>query len=300
MDLFQGVVMEPLDKWKIIADIQSLRDPGDSLLFEETLLNEEAGPNLALLYENDQAVVIGKNQNLWEEVNTLYCERNDIPVLRRVSGGGTVFHGKGNLIISFLENSEKGSLIPMSRYNEIIINILSTMGFEVEADSRNALFYNGKKISGNAQTLKKGRTLSHATLLVFANLEKLKPCINSPIKGFTSKSIPSVSSPVGNICNTWEEYEEFKKGFLQRLRDALGAATITNSFKKGLNREALQERLFNQNPPFSLRAKLNGKDLILNVEKGRIQTASLEGAQDSNLLGNRFEQWLEQNQSYFH
>jgi lipoate---protein ligase len=175
-------------------------DPGFNLAAEEYLLN--AFPeDILMLWQNSSSVIVGKHQDINAEVNRVYVQNRRIPVYRRQSGGGTVYHDAGNLNLSFIES---GTQPDFTTYTERIRKALRKLGIEATSDERNALYLDGLKISGSAQFLRKGKVLFHATLLYASDLNALNASLDSP--DFTKaptegsrKRIRSVKSPVTNI-----------------------------------------------------------------------------------------------------
>ncbi len=176
-------------------------DARENLALEETLLNSGAGPVL-LLYENAPAVVVGRFQNPWRECRTGLARRLGIPILRRISGGGTVVHTFGNLnwsIISPSPLSEKAGTINKMRQG------LRALGLEVMTNSRHDLLlpFPGKsvspKISGSAFRQTSRGSLHHATLLINASLHLLRLLLRVPPRDISGMSVGSIRSEVANL-----------------------------------------------------------------------------------------------------
>ncbi|MEA4832629.1 MAG: hypothetical protein VB118_08445 [Oscillospiraceae bacterium] len=176
----------------------------ENLAAEELLLKDRTGEYL-LIYENNPCVVVGKYQNIYEEVRLPYTEPNGVPVYRRESGGGAVYHGKGNINFSFIGPAGDE---PQQRYDEAtgwIVSALNSIG--IPAYVRGAcdiVLKDGKtgtekKISGSAQCVKSGRSLVHGTLLYNADIEALRASLSPPSGTYTSRAIKSRKSPVSNI-----------------------------------------------------------------------------------------------------
>jgi lipoate-protein ligase A len=221
-------------KYFVLTELSS--DPADNLALEDFLLHEKKD-NFFFLYENRDSVIIGKHQNIFQEVQLNYCEKNNVEVYRRLSGGGTVFHGPGNLNFTFIENLQPGEpMIDFRKFLTPIIQALKPLGAKVEWSGRNDLLLNGYKISGNAQHVyqKERRVIHHGTLLFDADLKKLKPSI-APKQHmeFSSHAVQSVRSKVANLKPHVhvDEMEDFKSEILryvQNLHQAT-AYTLTSS-----------------------------------------------------------------------
>jgi len=201
-------------------------DPHWNLAAEEYYLLSGEG-DLFLLWRNGPSVIIGRNQNAYGEVDTAYTARCGIPVVRRLSGGGAVFHDLGNVNFSFLTDAREDGGIDFSRFTAPIVKTLSAMGVEAVLDGRNDLLASGKKISGNAQgTLTrpdgKRRLLHHGTLLFSADLQSLAAALRGDPDKLSSKGIDSVKSRVVNIRDL-EGYcgPQRVEDFMAALADAM-------------------------------------------------------------------------------
>lgn len=196
-------------------------DPAVNLATEEYLLKEiEIEEPLLLLYINRSSVIIGRNQNPFEEINEDFVTEHQIPVIRRISGGGTVYHDLGNLNYSLISNDDGHTLRNYLKFTEPIITALQEMGVPVSLNERNDLVIENRKVSGTAQFSYKGKILSHGTLLYDANLDDLRQTLQVKPKGITSKAIQSRRSHVVNIKPFLAEsigMDRFKVRLLQHL-----------------------------------------------------------------------------------
>ena len=182
------------------------RNPAVNLAIEEVLLSQvQPGVQLLFLYENDSSVIIGRFQNPWRECNTGLLRRRGTDLRRRISGGGTVVHGPGNLNFSIVS----GIPIPQKEKNlNYVIKALSKIGIKIgmnqnydlvlqKTAGETAGFY---KVSGSAFRQVSGRSMHHATLLVNADLEMLKAFLHGPERNIITRSVASNPSPVANLC----------------------------------------------------------------------------------------------------
>lgn len=180
---------------------------------EEYLLKNK-NEDFFVLYINPPSIIIGKNQNTLAEINTEYVNRNNITVVRRLSGGGAVYHCHGNLNFSFIINDIEKSFMDFRKFTRPIIDILKDMSIQAELSGRNDILIDDKKISGNAQFKSRGRMLHHGTLLFSSDLNELEKSLKaSPLK-FRDKSTKSVRSRVANICDYLKnpiDINKFKK-----------------------------------------------------------------------------------------
>jgi lipoate-protein ligase A len=174
--------------------------PDVNLAFEEYFLkSKDIGEDIFMLWQNEPAIIIGRFQNIPEEINVTAANAYHIQVLRRISGGGAVFHDHGNLCFSFIMRNITSHEIDKSKFIRPIVNALSRLGLRVDVSSRNDLLVDGKKCSGSAMALHKDRLLYHGTLLFDTNLEILRELFNVSSNGILSKGVKSVRSSVTNI-----------------------------------------------------------------------------------------------------
>lgn len=168
---------------------------------EELLLSPDwAEKSFLLFYENQNSVVLGKNQNFLAEVNQkAYYQTGEVDIERRISGGGTVFHGPGNLNFAFIRPHKDSLVNNFKAFNEPIVAALNHLGIPAAMNQRNDILCNGFKISGNAQFTNRKRMISHGTLLVSAKLDLLRKFLKPNPFELETRSIPSVRSKVANI-----------------------------------------------------------------------------------------------------
>ena len=152
-----------------------------------------------MLWQNRPAVIIGRYQNTHEEVNLDYAERHDITVVRRMSGGGAVYHDLGNLNFSLVVSTENRPFNDFKSFTRPVIDALKTFGITAELTGRNDVTVNGQKFSGNAQYRTPTRLLHHGTILIDADLEVVPKILNVRQDKIASKGIKSVRSRVTNL-----------------------------------------------------------------------------------------------------
>ena len=151
------------------------------------------------VYVNQPAVVIGRNQNIYEEVNLLYCHEHQIDICRRISGGGTVYHDLGNINIAWFSKSDLSKVNSYTHAMQPLIDFLKGYNITAHLNERNSLMIGDKKIGGNAQFSSKKNLLSHCTLLFDSNLTQLEKSIAPNFEQVTSHAGKSVRSAVMNI-----------------------------------------------------------------------------------------------------
>lgn len=176
-------------------------NPYFNLAAEEYILRNFK-ENCFMLWRNAPSIIVGKHQNTLAEINIDYVKENDINVVRRLSGGGAVFHDLGNLNFTFIQNIEGDqNLVDFKKYTKPIIEVLAQLGVEAKFEGRNDIMINGKKVSGNAEHVFKKRVLHHGTLLFSSKMTDLSQALKvNPLK-YQDKGVKSVRSRVTNISD---------------------------------------------------------------------------------------------------
>ncbi|MFY9285257.1 MAG: lipoate--protein ligase [Tissierellaceae bacterium] len=268
-------------------------DPRYNLAFEEYCFKYlPRDEDYLLLWINSPAIIIGKNQNTIEEVNSEYIKMKGIQVVRRITGGGAVYHDLGNLNFSIITNAE-GSKIDFKKYNISILEALIKLGVKCELSGRNDITIEGKKFSGIAQSIWKDRVLNHGTLLFNTELDVLNNALNVKKDKIESKGVKSVKSRVTNVkdhLNVDVDIEEFREILARSIlnTDDVEAKTLK------LNEEQLQEidKLFQEkystwewnygsSPPFNYknyrRFPFGSVEVRLEVKHGSISECKIYG-----------------------
>jgi lipoate-protein ligase A len=178
-------------------------DASLNLAAEEVLLRKHK-ENVIFLYINSPCIIVGKHQNTLSEINLEYIEKNNIPVFRRLSGGGTVYHDLGNINYCIIENGAPGQLVDFVKATTPIVEALKNYGIKARHGKRNDILAGFKKISGNACHIYKSRSMHHGTLLYNANITKLTEGLKADSIKFNDNSIKSVRSEVVNISSLSE------------------------------------------------------------------------------------------------
>lgn len=193
---------------------------------EEYLLNKYPEKDIFLLYINAPSIIVGKFQNTLAEINLEYVKEKDVKVVRRMSGGGTVYHDLGNLNFSFHTKWKGGDFLDFSTFTEPVVTLLNKLAVPAKLVGRNDLLVEGKKFSGNAKLIRKGKMIQHGTILIHSDMSVLVDALKiNPLK-YVDKGIRSNRSRVTNLI------------------DYLPENTTTESFKKLLIDEMLKENKY--------------------------------------------------------
>ena len=158
-----------------------------------------------MLWQNENAVIIGKYQNTLAEINGPYVEAHKIKVVRRLSGGGAVYHDLGNLNYTYITDAGELETLNMRVFCEPIVRALAEFGVTAEINGRNDMTIDGKKFSGNAQYLRHGRVMHHGTLLYNSDLSAVSKALQVDPEKIRAKGIESVRSRVTNIRRYMKE-----------------------------------------------------------------------------------------------
>lgn len=205
----------------------SCTDPRWNLAMEEYVFSHmDPTRTYFILWQNHNTIVIGKNQNTVAEVNAQCVKEREISVVRRLSGGGAVYHDLGNLNFTFIADADKMNEIDFGRFCLPVVQTLRNLGIPAEVNGRNDMTILGKKFSGNAQYTRNGRVLHHGTLMFSSNLSVVSEALQVNREKLLSKGISSVSSRVCNISDHLQEQitlEEFKK---ELLRNIIGTGSV--------------------------------------------------------------------------
>ncbi|MBP9501787.1 MAG: lipoate--protein ligase [Candidatus Promineofilum sp.] len=279
----------------LFVDNQGVNDPRLNLAFEEYLLRHvDCLEPLLLFYVNEPSVIIGRNQNTIEEIDPDYVAARQIHVVRRLSGGGAVYHDLGNLNFSFVTNG-RDDLHNFAIFTEPVVAALRSLGVSAELRGRSDIFADGRKISGNAQYATTGRMFSHGTLLFDTDLSEMLRAINPRRTEIESKAVQSVRSVVANIRELLpgDMASEFNLDDLKDtlLRGIFGDGSIPTLALTPADWERIEEiaaARYNQwdwnygrSPRFNVRKTVRfpiGKvDAQIDVEDGQIRAIRLFG-----------------------
>ncbi|CAM4134642.1 lipoate--protein ligase [Listeria booriae] len=276
-------------------DNKNVKDPTINLAVEEFILTElDLDEPVLLFYINQPSIIIGRNQNTIEEINTEYVAKNNIKVVRRLSGGGAVYHDEGNLNFSFITKDDGDSFHNFAKFTQPIVEALKKQGVNAELKGRNDLLIDGFKVSGNAQFATKGKMFSHGTLMLDLNLDNVVASLKVRKDKIESKGIKSVRSRVANISEFMEQKmttEAFRDLLLLDLFDVENVKDVKEYVLTEADWEkihAISEKRYNnwdwnygKSPKFNLertkRFPVGGIDVRLDVVKSVIADVKIFG-----------------------
>jgi len=191
-------------------------DPYFNLATEEYVLKNFDDESF-MLWRNGPSIIVGKHQNTLAEINLDFVNENKIKVVRRLSGGGAVFHDLGNINFTFISHGEPGTLVDFRKFTQPIIDVIQKLGIEAKFEGRNDLTIEGRKFSGNAEHVFKNRVLHHGTLLFSSVMSDLTGALKVDPSKFTDKAVKSVRSRVTNISEHLREPMEIED-FMEQVR----------------------------------------------------------------------------------
>jgi len=264
-------------------------NPCRNLAIEECLLRSR-NDDILLLWRNDNTIVVGRNQNTLTEINAPFVEANAIRVVRRISGGGAVYHDLSNVNFSFLTTLGPEGEARMERFTEPVAAALRRLGVPAERSGRNDILADGRKISGNAQALWRQRLLHHGTLLFHVNGEILEQALAVKPEKLRSKAISSVRARVSNISDflpAGTSVEMFMEALLRELSPRGEAGELVFSPAEAALLHELEAKyaswdwVFGKNPAFSFSRteKFPGGilEVMLDVRHGHIKGCAIYG-----------------------
>jgi lipoate-protein ligase A len=251
--------------------------------------------NIFMLWRNNNAIIVGKHQNTLAEINVDHVKAKGIKVVRRLTGGGAVFHDLGNINYTFIMGyGEEGAKVDFKKYNQPIIDVLASLGVKAHFSGRNDILIDDQKFSGNAEHIyhQKQRVLHHGTLLYASEIQDISDALNvNPLK-FEGKARKSVRSRVTNISTHLKEdigVDQFRQKVMNHITTMYPDAIpyeLTEADKAAIQKLADEkystwEWNYGYSPKYGLKkgVKTNGGhvEVHLNVDKGVITELDIFG-----------------------
>ncbi|HEY2067380.1 MAG TPA: lipoate--protein ligase [Gemmatimonadaceae bacterium] len=272
----------------LFVDNRDVTDARANLALEEYVFRHKpTGEDVLLFYVNAPAIIIGRNQNTIEEIDADLVAARGVTVVRRVSGGGAVYHDLGNLNFSFMTSEVRGRFNRYEEFTRPVVDVLRGLGVPAELGGRNDILAGGRKISGNAQFARPTRMFSHGTLLLDSDLDAVTAALKPRPGKVESKGVKSVRSRVANISEFLQEpldVTELRERILERIfgtRDRARIPTVTLDASDWAAVDALVESKYGtwewnygENPPCNVqrsrRFPAGELDVRLNVSAGRV------------------------------
>jgi lipoate-protein ligase A len=277
----------------LFVDNENVTDPRVNLAIEEYLLrNIHPEEDILLFYINEPSIIIGRNQNTVEEINVNYIDEHQIHVVRRLSGGGAVYHDHGNLNFSFIAPNTGSNFNNFQKFTAPVIEAVNEMGVAAELSGRNDILVDGRKISGNAQYIAGARMVSHGTLLFDTDLSHVGEALRVKASKIESKGIKSIRSRVANITEFLKEpmtIEIFKQKLLAHIfstSESIPQYHLTESDWTAINQLSKSRYQnwdwnYGRSPDFNIQKvhRFPGGeiDVRLTVEKGMITQIKFYG-----------------------
>jgi lipoate-protein ligase A len=245
-----------------------------------------------MLWRNDKAIIVGQYQNTLSEINYDYVKEQNIAVVRRISGGGAVYHDLGNINFSFTEQGKNANLSDFEKFTHPIVQVLQSLGADARFQGKNDLMIDGKKIAGNAAHIHKNKILHHGCLLFASKIRDVSEALRiNPVK-YTDRAIKSVPKRVTNISDHLKSpvsLEEFTQKLMAHVLATYPNArpyAFTEEDKKKIQKlrdekYATHEWNFGKSPEYNYKkAVRTGGGLLeinLDVKNGRIERAKIFG-----------------------
>jgi lipoate-protein ligase A len=275
------------------------RDPCVNLALEEYCVrNLDTEDPFLLFYVNDPSIIIGKHQNTLEEINLPYVREHAIQVVRRISGGGAVYHDHGNLNFSFIKRFVQGEMLRFEEFTRPVIRALAELGIEAKHGGRNDLTVDGRKISGNAQFTTVHSMFSHGTLLFDSRLDQVNEALNVKMDKIASRSVKSVRSGVANITEFLSRpiaMERFREHLIRSVFEGIDPVPVYRLSRREWDQvHHLADSVYRQwdwnygmSPRFNIqrvhRFPAGEIDARIDVHEGRISTIRIS----CDFLGDR-------------
>ena len=254
-------------------------NPVLNLAWEEYILKHiHKDEDIFLLWQNHTSITLGRNQNIYEEVVLSYVHEHQIPVVRRISGGGCVFHDLGNVNFSYITKN-KNKISNYELMTKDIIKILNELAIPAEFVPKSDIKINGRKISGNAQYIYQDKLLHHGTLLFNSDLSFLQKALKTPTLSTQSLSVKSNRSKVTNIANyTNLSLDDLLLEIKTRLNlepMMLSTEDLNKIHDLAFTKYQTEAWNYGESPQSKIIKKENGYDIVITIVKGFIETCEI-------------------------
>ena len=225
----------------MINIVRNDTDPFFNIAAEEYIF-KNIPEDIFMVWNNEEVVVVGKHQNAFSEIDQKYVKENNIPVIRRITGGGTVFHDDGNLNYSLIFHKNKNAQIDYQRNTNAIIEALKGLGLNAALQDKSNITVDGIKVSGNSEHLFKNRILHHGTLLFSSDINRLEKIKGNKLDSYSDKAVKSIRKEVVNISDILEkkmsfnEFSDYIRNFLTEYYKPSKSISLNSQDKAEINK----------------------------------------------------------------
>lgn len=266
-------------------------DPYFNIATDEYIL-KHIEEDCFMLWRNDNAIIVGKYQNTLAEINYDYVKANNIAVVRRISGGGAVYHDLGNLNFSFTHSGKDKNLTDFQKFTQPIIDVIRSLDIDARFEGKNDLMIDGRKFSGNAAHVYKNKILHHGTILYSSKMRNVSEALRiNPVK-YQDKAVKSVPKRVTNISEHLKEplsLEDFTKKLMDYVIDTTPGSRLYSFTEEDIRQiQKLRDKKFatnewnyGQSPDYSFKKSIRTPggvlEMNLEVKHGIIEKVKIFG-----------------------